>query len=272
MWRKVLAVIAVILLLAGLGFLLFPPISNFIGKQKAETAAQSFDKASSSVVDTVTADDGTVVNNAKEAIEHGMQVNDEGWVIDTSGDNGYGEPIIFKMDLDKLYRDSLAYNTMLLTGQGTADTTDFTKAALDITEYGLYDYSYGYVSADSIGMKLPVFLGASYYMMSFGATHLYGTSLPIGSESENCAISGHTDYIGRIFFDNIRYLEIGDTVKFTNYWDTLEYKVIDHKIIKPNDGSDLAIQKGRQLLTLITCIPDGNGDFDRYIVICERDK
>ena len=272
MKRKILTIIAVVVLLTGIGFLLFPPISNFIGKLRSEAAAESFDRSASSAVDTVTADDGTVIDNAKDALEHGAQVSDDGKIVNTfaNGAQGYGETIVFIKDLNALYADSLAYNEMLLTGQGTEDTTDFTKAALDLIEYGLYDYSYGYVSADSIGMKLPVYLGASYYMMSYGATHLYGTSLPLGNESENCALSGHTDYIGRIFFDNIRYLELGDTVTFTNYWDTIEYEVIDYKVIKPNDADDLVIQRGRTLLTLITCTPDGEGDFDRYIVICEK--
>lgn len=313
MWRKILTVVAVILLVAGLGFLLFPPISNFIGKQKAEASADSFDKTASSVVEPVKTGDGSVIESAEDAVEYyraaeaarksgaseegysgdgysyggytsdgvfyvyyydddgteySYYVDDDDRVIDAETD----EPVIFQKDITDLYNDSLAYNKMLLTGQGTAETIQFDREAFDVTDYNVYDYSFGYVTADSIGMRLPIFLGASDSIMSYGAGHLYGTSLPINSESENCALAGHTDYIGRIFFDNIRSLDIGDTVTVTNYWDTIDYKVIDYKVVSPDDFSDLVIQSGRQLLTLITCIYDGDGGFDRYLVICEHKK
>ena len=139
-----------------------------------------------------------------------------------------------------------------------------------MSDYGLSNF-YCFLSAPSIDLYLPVYLGANDPMMASGAAHLSGTSLPIDQKSTNSAIAGHTGYIGRIFFDNIRRLEIGDTVSIHNYWEDIDYQVIDYKIVAADVTDDIYIQEGRQLLTLITCIYSGYGDdFDRYLVICEK--
>ena len=143
------------------------------------------------------------------------------------------------------------------------DTINYEKAALDMSRYGLNNL-YGYLSAPSIDLYLPVYLGANDSMMSYGAAHLSGTSLPIDEKNTNVAIAGHTGYIGRIFFDNIKRLDLGDTVSFTNYWETIDYEVIDFKTVAPNETGDIYIKDGRQLMTLITCTPDGHGGFGRH--------
>ena len=91
---------------------------------------------------------------------------------------------------------------------------------------------YGYVSAPSIGLELPIYLGGNDDNMALGAAHMTYTSLPIGGESTNCVLSGHSGYIGRIFFDYLPNLSIGDEIVVENYWDTLTYKVIDKQINK----------------------------------------
>ena len=275
MWRKILIVAAVICLLTGIGFLLFAPISNFFGQKQADSFIEDFDKAKENITETITTEDGVTISSIKEAKEKGY-VDEEGYPVTTvtttsGGGISYGDRIVYKLDLDRLKEDSLAYNEMLLNHQFTADTTDFSKAALDLREYGIDDRIYCYITINAIGMRLPVYLGANDTMMSYGAAHLYGTSLPVGEMDTTCAFAGHTDYIGRVFFDNIRKLEVGNEVTITTWWEKTDYSVIDYKIVKPDESADLQIQENRQLLTLITCIPDGEGDFDRYLVICEKD-
>ena len=180
--------------------------------------------------------------------------------------------MLFKSDLDRLREDSLEYNKALLTGQGTSDTVDYERKAFELSDYGITDDIYGYLTAESIDMKLPIYLGATYYIMSFGSAHLYGTSLPVGDDTSNIALAGHTYYVGRIFFDNLRNLNIGDRVSITNYWEVMNFKVVGNKTVTADQVNDLLIQDGRQLLTLITCIPNSGGGFDRYLVICEREK
>ena len=272
MRRKILIAVAVVTLIAGLGFLLFPPVSNFIGQKQADAAAERYDKQAESVVKNVTTEDGQVIDTYEKAVEYGV-TDPEGYPVsyvrtEDDGSVSYGERIVYQLDLDRLKKDSIEYNRMLLTGQGGADTIQYDRSAFDLKKYGISDEIYCYISAWTVGLKLPVYLGASDEMMSYGAGHLYGTSLPVGDEDSNVAVAGHTGYIGRIFFDNIRHLQIGHEVEVTTWWETVTYHVVDFKTIRSNDSADLLIKPGKQLLTLITC-----EDKDiRYVVICEKDS
>ena len=139
-----------------------------------------------------------------------------------------------------------------------------------MSSYGITSGVYGYISAPSIGLELPIYLGGSDDNMALGAAHMTYTSLPIGGESTNCVLSGHSGYIGRIFFDYIPSLNIGDEITVENYWNTLTYKVIDKQIHKKDESTDCYITEDRDLLTLITCVSNGHGGFDRFYLICER--
>ena len=242
------------------------------GIQRANGAIDEFNTVRRHIVPSDTDDSnkipGVTARSFQEARDKG-EVDEEGYVIE-DGVRSSDSPVVFQYDLDALYRDSLAYNTGLIDRQGTVDTTNYAAPALKMSSYGLSNI-YCYLSADAINLYLPVYLGASDEMMAYGAAHLSGTSLPVDQNSTNVAIAGHTDYIGRVFFDNIRRLEIGDTVSVHNYWEDIDYRVIDHKVVTEDETSDIYIQKDRQLLTLITCIYAGTPNtFDRYLVICEK--
>ena len=83
-------------------------------------------------------------------------------------------------------------------------------------------------------------------------------------------LSGHSGFIGRIFFDYIPNLNIGDEIVVENYWNTLTYKVIDNQINKSYESAACYITEGKDLLTLITCVSNGRGGFDRFYIIAER--
>ena len=65
-------------------------------------------------------------------------------------------------------------------------------------------------------------------------------------------------------------LNIGDEIVVENYWNTLTYQVTRKQINKSYESAACFITDGKDLLTLITCISDGHGGFDRFYVIAER--
>lgn len=273
LWQRILLIIALLMLLTGVGFLLFPPISNTVGQVRANAVISEYENALSAVYDPASPDSASeevrrrVTAPTFEQARQKGEVDKEGYAVSENGERISSLPIVFQADLDRLRRDSIAYNQSLLNHQGTPDTTDYERAVFDLGSYGLSNI-YAYLKADSIGLNLPVYLGANDWAMSCGGAHLYGTSLPLGMNSTNVAIAGHTGYIGRIFFDNIRNLNYGDTVTVTNYWETVTYKVIAFKEVAPGEANDLLIQPNRRLLTLITCTPTDYGTFNRFLVIC----
>lgn len=259
MKKKIITISAVLLLFASITLLLFSPISKYFTTMFSNIEIQRFDDSVNNVND----------GSYQKALNSG-KIDNEGYQIDNNGKRISDTPILFKADLENLYKDSVTYNESLKKHQGIIKTEDFQYSALNLNNYGIYNGIYGYISAPSIGMKLPIFLGANDTNMSYGACHCINTSLPIGGDSTNTVIAAHTGYIGRIFFDYIRNLNKGDEVSVTNYWNTINYNVIEIKEIVKTETQDIYIKKGKELLTLITCISDGNGDFNRLEVVCER--
>lgn len=259
-FQKFLTILATIMLLTGTGLILFPPISNSYGKIVASNQTDYFDESVENIQD----------GSFEDALKNGL-IDKEGYPIDENGKRTTKYPFLFDVDIKRLFEDSIDYNEILKKKQGSllTDSYSYSVSSLNLSNYGITNGIYGYISADTINMNLPVYLGANDSTMSYGAAHLTYTSLPVGGNNTNVAIAGHTGYIGRIFFDNIRKLKTGDEVKFVNYWTTLNYRVKESKIVTKDKAQDLFIKENEDLLTLITCVRNKSGGFDRYIVICE---
>lgn len=259
---KKIKLISILFIISGLLLICFPIISNYISEIVSKSKISDFNTQAGNIID-----DG----NFKEALINGV-IDSEGYPINSSGSRTGKLPLIFRSDLNELYQECLSYNSELILNQSELLTNDFsyTKSAIDLKSYGISNCVFGYVSAPAIDMQLPIYLGANEANMRIGAAHLSYTSLPIGGQDCNTVLAAHTGYIGKIFFDNITKLKSGDTVTVTNYWNNLEYTVVESKICSETDAELLFINKGKDLLTLMTCISNNKGGFNRYIVICQR--
>ena len=175
-------------------------------------------------------------------------------------------------DYPELWADMVRYNETIYT-QGQAGLSceyDYQKPSFTLTQYGLADEVFGVISIPAMELEMPIFLGATEQHMAAGAAHLSQTSLPIGGENTNCVIAGHRGYNGASYFRYIDKLKVGDLVSVTNLWETLTYRVCEIRIIDPHDVTEILIQPGRDLLTLLTCHPYASGGRQRYVVYCER--
>lgn len=175
-------------------------------------------------------------------------------------------------DYPELWANMVRYNETIYT-QGQAGLSceyDYQKPSFTLTQYGLADEVFGVISIPAMELDMPIFLGATEQHMADGAAHLSQTSLPIGGENTNCVIAGHRGYNGASYFRYIDKLKVGDLVSVTNLWETLTYRVCEIKIIDPHDVTEILIQPGRELLTLLTCHPYASGGRQRYVVYCER--
>ena len=185
------------------------------------------------------------------------------------------EEILEQIDDTKLLEARAAaadYNATLVPGTQSGDS--FSQEAIreaaenyDSLLNMAGDGIMGYVEIPMIRVDLPIYHGTDTETLDVGIGHLLGTSLPVGGESTNTVLAGHTGYLGMIVFDYIPSLSVGDTVSVKTYFDTLDYRVISKKEITETETNDLYIEKGKDLLTLITCARMGKA---RYEVVCER--
>ena len=137
---------------------------------------------------------------------------------------------------------------------------------LNITENG----QIGTINIPSIDCRLPIYHGSSEDMLSKGTVHLAGTAFPIGGSSTRSVISAHTAFPGKIFFDRLSEVEIGNEFSVTVLGDTLYYRVVDVNVVLPDETEYLVPEKGKDLITLVTCTPYSVNSH-RLLVTGERD-
>lgn len=112
-----------------------------------------------------------------------------------------------------------------------------------------------YLEIPKIGQRLPVYHGASTEVLDKGVGHLPGTSLPVGGASTHCVLSGHRGLPTMKLFTDLDQIEPGDQFYVHVLGDDLAYEVEETRVVEPNEVADLAIQPGRDLMTLVTCTP-----------------
>lgn len=121
-----------------------------------------------------------------------------------------------------------------------------------------------------IDVSLPVYRGTSDETLGRGAGHLFGTTLPTGGEGSNTAISAHTGLMTSSMFDALPNLKKGQDIYLSTLGHKLRYKMVDSKVVPPNDLNALPPAGGEgDFLYLITCTPYGLNT-DRLIVKAER--
>ena len=74
----------------------------------------------------------------------------------------------------------------------------------------LTDEMMGYVEIPKINIKIPIFHTTSEEVLSKGAGHLEGSSLPVGGENTHSVISAHRGLPSASLFTDLDQLEDGD--------------------------------------------------------------
>ena len=115
----------------------------------------------------------------------------------------------------------------------------------------------GYVDVPKINVKLPIYHGTSQEVLQIAIGHLEQTSLPVGGSGSHCALSGHRGLPSAKLFSDLDKLVEGDTFTISVMNETLTYQVDRVRVVVPADMSDLAIEPGEDLCTLVTCTPYG---------------
>lgn len=162
-----------------------------------------------------------------------------------------------------------SYNERIRQGEGIVINDPFTFGATDqsFAETGLAGLPVGVLTVDSMACEAPVYLGSSEQNMLNGAAVVAGTSAPLGEPSSNCVIAAHRN----MFFKQIENVQVGDRVDLRTIWGSYVYRVAEVRIILPSDIKAVAVQEGKDLLTLVTCHPYGSNR-QRIIAVCERDE
>ena len=171
---------------------------------------------------------------------------------------------------DPLYKEAIQYNQKIYT-EGQKNLKDVWSYRTSPIELKDSKSNFGYIRIKKMNVKLPLYLGATLENMRKGAAIMGETSLPLGTKNSNCVIAAHRGYEGIPYFREIERLKVGDRVIIKNPWEKLTYRVEEIKIVQPDDSDQIKIQKGKDMVTLLTCHPYRSHGRYRYVVYCIRD-
>lgn len=114
-----------------------------------------------------------------------------------------------------------------------------------------------YVSVPKFHIKCPIYHGTDEAILQVAVGHLEASSLPVGGKSTHTLISGHRGLPSARLFTDIAKMKEGDTWTISVMNETLTYECDQIRVVLPDDLSDLKIEEGKDLCTLITCTPYG---------------
>ncbi|MCD7981744.1 MAG: class C sortase [Clostridiales bacterium] len=227
--RKILSVLVA---LAGLILMLYPWISNRLYENAAES--------------TVSAYDAAVDFSASESMEMYRQ-----------------EAQIYN---ERLLRSDIVLTDPFTCRSSVAADTDLDYASvLDVDGTGVMCF----VEIPVIDVYLPVYHGTSAEMLEKGAGHVEGTALPIGTEGARPVIAAHTGVNTAKMFSDLTLMEDGDLFFIHVLDETLAYRVMEIRVVEPDDVSGVCPVEGEDLVTLMTCTPYGINSH-RLLVTGER--
>ncbi|RSX55061.1 sortase [Bifidobacterium dolichotidis] len=162
-----------------------------------------------------------------------------------------------KVDKEKMLAEAKQYNEDLLTVPDRFHPSEEMdaryKKTLDVTGTGIM----GYVSIPKLKQQMPIYHGTAETVLQIATGHIEGTSLPVGGPSTHVAISGHTGLPSAKLFTGLDTMQKGDQFSVTVLDKQLWYQVDQIKVVLPGELQDLAIEQGKDYMTLITCTPYG---------------
>lgn len=157
----------------------------------------------------------------------------------------------------KMLKAARKYNKSLLK---KSDHWKFSKkdkkkyeSLLDVSGTGIM----GYIEVPKIDCSLPIYHGTDEGALQIAIGHLEGSSLPVGGKSTHCVLSGHRGLPSARLFTDLDQMEEGDIFILNILGRKLAYEVDQIKVVLPEEMSDLEIEEGKDLCTLVTCTPYG---------------
>ncbi|WP_165006930.1 MULTISPECIES: class C sortase [unclassified Enterococcus] len=138
---------------------------------------------------------------------------------------------------------------------GTVSFDQETKIPKSAKPTYLKEHTIGVITIPKISVRLPIFDETNPVLLEKGASLLEGTSYPTGGESTHAVLSSHRGLPQAKLFTDLPKLKKGDPFYIESNGQTLAYEVDQIKTVEPTNTDDLHIEKGQDLVTLLTCTP-----------------
>ena len=215
---KLRKLIRVVIILVGLGILVYPSLSAYLIQQNASRSIASYD-------DTVSKTEAARLDALlKDAQEY-----------------------------NKLLASSVGNNKPPVDANGNPLSLDSYENILNLNGDGMM----GYITIPKLNLTSRILHGTEESVLQVAIGHLKNTSLPVGGNTTHAILSGHRGLPTAELFTDLDKLIIGDVFYIKVLNTTLCYTVDQILTVLPNETEELALQKDKDYVTLLTCTPYG---------------
>ncbi|MDL2300319.1 class C sortase [Clostridiaceae bacterium OttesenSCG-928-D20] len=164
---------------------------------------------------------------------------------------------ISEVQYDEIMRSAREYNAGITYNNfSVSDKDAITDEYLKNLNFGK-DYLMGYLIIPTIKVRLAIYHTVEEFALSKGIGHMPQTAFPIGGAGTHSVLTGHTGLPSSELLTNLIKLSYGDyfAVRIMNeeYW----YIVDQIEVVLPDEMELLAIEDGKDYITLATCTPYG---------------
>lgn len=226
--RNFLSILLSLILIAGLGLLLYPTFANWWNSTRQSRLLEQY------VSEINEVDQKDVLAAIESAKEYNSDIakSTEGiaWKLSDDRKISYNRELNISGGGIMGYIEINSLDIMLPIYHGTDDTT---------LQIGI-----GHLESTS----LPV--GAKTYDDDKGI-------LTDPNDASHCVISGHRGLPSSRLFTDLDKMQEGDTFALNIYNNLMIYEVDQIRVVLPEDLSELDLEKGKDYCTLVTCTPYG---------------
>lgn len=215
---KLRKLIRAVIILIGIGILVYPSLSQFLSEQNASRAVSSYD-------DTVSKTDQARLDALYEEAR----------------------------EYNKLLASSTGYQKPPVDADGNPISLDSYESMLNINGDGMM----GYITIPKLNVTCRILHGTEESALQVGIGHMKNTSLPVGGETTHAVLSGHRGLPTADLFTDLDQLTEGDVFYIKVLDHTLCYTVDQIMTVLPDETEELRIQEGKDYVTLVTCTPYG---------------
>ena len=228
--KRVRLAIAAVAFVLGVGLIAYPYVSDYVYKQRQHEV---------------------------------ISVQDQ--IVDEAGEQRLAE----EMDRARDYNEQVAAggsSAVVPEGSdGSAGSDEAYESLLNLGGDGVM----GTLSIPKIDLRVPIYHYTDDADLQQGVGHEPGTSLPVGGPSTHAVLAGHNGLPAVKIFDRLDELEPGDYFVIETLGEELAYRVTSTETVLPDETESVAVQEGRDLVTLVTCVPYGVNSH-RLLVHAER--
>ena len=218
MKKKLNNIVIILIFVAGLSLLVYPFVANKWNSYRQDCLISNYEK---------------IVSQKSDSIDYDAE-----------------------MKKAKAYNDALAQHILpdsFIKAENQKSEDKSYTSALNLAGDGIM----GIVEIPKIGVKLPIYHTTSEEVLSKAAGHLEGSSLPVGGKDTHAVISAHRGLPSATLFTDLDQVKKGDHFLVHILNKTLCYEVDSIVETEPDDTSSLAVQEGKDLVSLLTCTPYG---------------